>query len=1759
MSVAVSNTLTVDLPGVDLGDHAFDTTSSRHFHATDRTGTRVLVRIPRYKSDGIRTLASYRFALRIGQSMDVAGCLKPRDVLHVSGLSALVLEPFQGELLEALIPKDGMRIERLIDCSVDLARALDALHLQGVIHRDVSPEAFLVASGDQDAKFISLETAAILQHGAGTSGEDLAVNLHYAAPEMTGCMEVAVDYRADLYSLGTCLFRMATGRPPYEAGAGTPLAYAHVTRPVPDLRAIRPELPSVFCDIVTRLLQKDPDERYDTAHGTLHDLSRCAEAFHSSGTVRAFELAQQDHITNFEFTDKPYGRAKEIGALLTACNDHLMQGRRTVVTVSGPSGIGKTTVVDRLRVPLAVAGVQFVVGKFDQFQRDKPYLAFAEAASNLVRLHQTQSSEEQDRRRSMYLDAIGEYGGLLTELVPELTDLFGVQPDVPEVAPTEAQIRFNAVVGRFFRVLATGKTPLVMFIDDLQWADPASLAVIEALSEMPGLEHLMMILGYRSDEIGPGHPARRIVDVLEHNADHFEAVEIHPLMPQSVRELMADTLRRQGPDIDAVADLVHGISSGNPFFVREFLVSLKNRGLIRFDQNKSDWQLDLDGISNVSVPDSVAGMLTDRLADLPAETIDLLDTASCIGNNFDLLTLSKVNEGGMAKMAVDLAPAIAGSLIIPLGSNQRLFEAMGAGGQGDDAGPALGNAHYRFRHDQARLAVHARLNKHLRAERHLKIGRLLLFSVDDTDRDNKAMEIFNHLEMGSELITDPVERVTVARLGLQASKASRKGLAFETARAQLEAASILLSLDAWQTHEDLKLELETGLAECAFALTDGEAMEAASNEILRHITDPVKTIPLQIMRIRYLATQNNFDDATNIAVSVAGTLGVPLPRRPSKTQVLLAAARAMIEQGTRDPRDHKDLPEARDPKIREAIELLSSSCAIAYFSDPNLLPLLGITGTRLSIKHGLAPRSPYCFAVQALMYCGPLNMIERGYKFGELSLATGKRYGGPNEARARFVFDSFVRHWKRPWPEVVSALYNTWAYNRDSGDHENATYSGGVGISADFLSGRGVDTETRFSDLATYLIDCDMPHVRGAFMALLELMRALQQPDLPAELQGDLFDYQFEIENLEAAGNGVLLVQGAMAGGILDFLAGRHERAEARLALAADHEEHITAQPLVPGLVFFRSLNAYRLVQKGIGGKKMLRVARRGKSRLQKWATFSPPNLSHRVSLLNAEDHIVRRAPGKALIELHKAAELAGDAAPLYAYLAHERRADLLATKQSQIGAQLAASAAVESAEAWGSIALANGARHRFNVSENASDFGTGAEAIDLAGFLDTVGAIATETDRETLLERIMSNAISAANADSGLLVRTRPAMEPAIEIMTDRDGKSELSTKDLSYTNPLLVNALQRCLETGEAVVSNDPANDFGTGDKLGADDTPKAILCVPIKLRAKTVGALCLTNFLTRHVFTAARVRFSEALGSQAGFALENARLYGEVQSALLRQTEQTKANQRFVPQALLQALGERSIIDVELSNAVEQDMAVVFADIRGFTSISREIGPEKTIQMINLYLSHVQAGIAANGGFVGNYMGDGLLALFPGRMDDAFHGAIAMSRGLDGYNRDRGEFPELHIGIGVNRGAVTLGMIGDEDHIQCGVLGDTVNVAARIEGITKKLGARFIVSASCVSALSEPQRFLLRPIGRFSVRGHIDALELFECLDVHPSDVRTRLRESLSTFSEAVEMSEAGDLDAAARLFESCDSNAGGDSVARRLADRCRNWTP
>ncbi len=1753
----------MDIPGYQLDELVLESPRTRIYRAHSPSQQSVMIRTPASHHPEPAQVARYRLAYELGCKADREAVVRHLELLRLRSSVALITENFGDTSLKALIPETGFRLRPLLEKSLALAKALALLHAGGILHRDVKPGNVMVDTRNDRLRFIDLETAAELNRDRGdpiTTAQSEGT-LPYTSPEQCGCVNSPVDERADLYSLGVTLFQMAAGRLPFRQQDPSALVHAHIALPPPRLSDERNDLPEAFCQIVARLLEKNMEDRYSSASGVVHDLQQCVTQYHRSGTVQHFGIAQNDVSPLFRVSDLLYGRERESEQLRNAY-ESFRRGNRTVVTVSGVSGIGKTAFVEHMRRSTVRGAGAFFSGKYDQFKRDQPYFGLIQAARNLLRFELSQPESALQARRSALRDALGIHARLLTDVLPELQIILGDQPEVDQVAPAAAARRFHGLVARFLRVFATGQTTLVIFIDDFQWADPPSLQLLEALAHGDGLNHVMFILGYRSNELGGGDPARRTLAELKNTAQEHCDIELGPLDDSETCALVQATLHRSDEEARQLAAHIHNVAAGNVFFVRELLLALNERRFFHFDGVRQQWLWDLLQLAGQGVPDNVVDLLTHRLKGLPETCLDLLDTASCVGSEFDLRTIANVHEIKQSEAAAQLAPAVHNGLLVPLDGDYKVFEMLSDWQMDNAAMLKLGTARYRFQHDQVRHRVHQRLDSEQRSQRHLKIGRLLLRTLSKEELETNVVEVFNHLTYGAQRLQNDQERHTYARLGLRSARAAQRGLAFETARTQLNVATTLLPPDPWAQDYETVLGIKLTLAECAFALGNDEDFEAFTQQILTNVKDPIDAARVHGLYIRFLSTATRYAEAVDIGVRVARFLGVALPRKPHALHVLAGVAKALWAQGRRDHAALENIPESNDMKTNEAINLLNQSSSAAYFSEPNLLPLIGITSTRLSLRHGLNPGSPYGFAVWALVLCGVLGQIENGYGFGSLALKVGRRYGGVEEARARFVVTAFVKHWKEPLADVAKLLLDDWSFNRDAGDDESAVYSAGVLLYTDFLSGGSLDADQRHPEVVRYIRDNNKLHVKDCFLAWIELFEALRAPLLPEQLSGEWFRFAEKMPEFERTHNGVQIAISSIAQGILDFFAGRFAIAEKHFATAGRFKDNIVAQVLVPGLAFYRALNAYRLYAVN-PGRRVLAIARRRTARLQKWAKFAPFNLDHRISLLHAEEALVRRRIDRAVMHLHQACDQAASGAVLYQALAEQRLSEIFLQIGNENQAQLNASRAAATFKRWGAPALVNRMKFGSSLSTRVpctsfDDVDTepiNTEKMDLRSLTETIGAISSEIDQEKLLDRLMTTLMQAANADRGLLILTDNDVNPVVEVQARIGGPVQRVRKALDAYPDLAGSVVNLTLRTGKMTVVADAASDELVTDVAYVKRARvRAILASGVTVQGRRIGVIYLENHLARNAFTANRVEVIEALGSQAGIALENARLYQSVQDALAVQTALTVANRRFVPEEVLTGLGVKSIIDVELNEAIERDMSVMFADLRNFTALSLQLGARRTIQMVNRYLSHVQPGIAANHGFVGEYRGDSFIALFPDDAENALNGAVAMCQGLAGYNRERGDFPALRFGIGIHSGPVTLGLIGDLDHIQLGVMGDTANTASRVEGLTKHFGATVLLTNASYSRLRHHDRFELRSLGKVEVAGRSKAIQVYECLDAYPEQLQAALLSTRNRFAEAVTLYTEGQWILAHAGFSDCLAVCPEDTVSSRFGERC-----
>ena len=531
--------------------------------------------------------------------------------------AVLVLRDPGGEFLDRVIERRKEQPLDLTCClrtAIGLVAALSHVHQQGLIHKDVKPENVLVDDAGH-AWLTGFGVASRLGRERVTPApaETIPGTLAYMSPEQTGRMNRSVDARSDLYSLGITLYQMLTGALPFAAFDSLEWVHCHIARQ-PVAPADRADVPAPLSAIVMKLLAKNAEERYQTAAGLEADLERCLSQWQARGHIDPFRLGENDSSDRLLIPEKLYGRRREVDTLLSALDRTIAHGTAECVVVSGYAGVGKSSVVNELQKRLVAPRGLFAAGKFDQYKWDVPYATLTQAFQMLMRQVLVTSDVEIAQWRSAILEALGPNGQLMINLIPEVEFVIGKQPPVAELPPQEARRRFQSVFRRFLSAFATAEHPLVLFLDDLQWLDRATLELLEPLVTDPDVRHLVLIGAYRDNEVDASHPLTGVLAAIRAAGVSTHDIVLAPLAFDDVAQLVSDSLRCERDAAVPLARLIHEKTGGNPFFVNQFVTSLADEGLLRFDRGAAAWCWDLDRIHAKGYTDNVANLMIEKLS-----------------------------------------------------------------------------------------------------------------------------------------------------------------------------------------------------------------------------------------------------------------------------------------------------------------------------------------------------------------------------------------------------------------------------------------------------------------------------------------------------------------------------------------------------------------------------------------------------------------------------------------------------------------------------------------------------------------------------------------------------------------------------------------------------------------------------------------------------------------------------------------------------------------------------------------------------------------------------------------------------------------------------------------------------------------------------------------------------------------------------------------------------------------------------------------
>lgn len=1733
-------------------------------------------------------IASFKREFEVTRLLRSAATVEALELQRLGRRWVMVLEDFGGESLRAQGLAGKLDLRSFLELAIALARAVEALHRHRLIHKDLTPGNIIYNRTSRSLKIIDFGISSLLdrEERSFSSPEHIEGTLSYISPEQTGRINRAVDQRSDLYSLGVLLYELWLGRLPFRESDPLTLVHCHIAkRPLAPI-AVEARTPQVLSDLLLKLLAKDADARYQTARGLAADLERLLQLHSESPAARLpiFPLGQRDHAGTLVLSQRLYGRQEELSALLAAY-DQVAAGRSSLLLVSGYSGVGKSALVREIYRPVTAARGFFLSGKYDQLQRAVPYTAFLQAFRSLLSQILTYSEAEVARWQQRLKAALGQSGQVIVDVLPELGHIIGPQPEVPRLAGREASNRFHVVFQQFIAAFAAAEHPLTLFLDDLQWADEASLSLLEVLVTSSGSQHTLIVGAYRENEVHAAHPLALLLRELQGKGHSPQELKLRPLHCSEVEHWVADSLKISLETAAPLAALLFQKTQGNPFFLAEFLKSLCGSGLLCFDPEASTWRWDLPGIESLTATANVTELMIGKVQRLPKATEHALRLAAALGNRVSLRTLARLLGESERAVALTVWPAVIEGLVAPIGDDYKLLEVEEPGLQ-DSV-----QVEYKFAHDRVQQAAYSLIPELERPAVHRHIGQTLLRQAAAELRPEELFQIVNHLNAGQALLRSPAEREELHRLNHRASAAAQATIAFGPAFSyQLQAIALRIGAPATAAEaaraalpEDPELiaTLYAEAAELAYLSTNFDALETLAAIALSLTPDPLRLARVYEVKIRACFAQGRPRESIAAGIEILGRLGCPLPAEPGPADIGAGLARVAAALRDTPVEALLDLPRMVDPSKLLVMRILTGLIPAAFIALPPLFPVLVLTQVELSIMHGNAPQSPVAYVSYGLILCGVIGDIPTGYRFGELAdrllqkLDTRER-----SAMTTAIVQCGTRHWKESIASTQAVLPRAYQAGVDTGDLEYAAIALEIYCYNAYFIGR----ELTQSERELYGYSQAMRHIRQERVYQLNevyrqaMLGLLGRSADPCVLSGEAGSEEAWLARHQAANDQSGLAELYLHKLILLNYFGR-------FAEAAPWSERAGAcMGALPGFVhnavycFHDSLAQLGRLPDVAADERPALLARvaENQGKLQVWAEHAPMNQAHRFCLIEAERARIAGEVERAESELAKSIGLAQKYGfPHEEGLAHERAALFY---EQQGNAKAAAAQRMEARYAyqqWGAMAKVADLDRRYGTSEPTSSGAVGDFAsstvtlvsstgtslnVDLEAILRASRALSSEVALDALLRRILEVVLQTAGAERGVLI-----LQEQGAWLVQAEGSVQSSTIEVLQRTPLApagdgsreeslpLSILQYVQRTRQVLVLRDAAQegDFCTADYVVRRQA-RSILVVPLLSQAKLSGLLYLENHSAAGTFNGARIELLRILTAQATISIENARLYAGLQAL-------TEAQRRFVPYQFLQSLSHADIAKVQLGDHVAKRMTTLFCDLRGFTRISERLGPRRVIALLNRYFAAMEPAIVQHGGFIDSFNGDEIMALFDVRVDQALQAATAMRQALAQFNEREVAAGELALkaGAGLNTGDVILGTVGGRDRIKCGVVGDCVNLASRIEQLTKRYDAAVLLGEETYNDLEDPSQFSFRVVDRVAVRGKERPITVYELLDAESGDRRARREAGRAALHEAQQLYGAREFATALATFHELAGADPEDPVPALFAARCRHY--
>lgn len=1408
------------------------------------------------------------YEYNVTKSLTASEIIRAYDFINAGYNRALILEDFGGISLYHYIKLARHDLGIFLGIAVAIVKAVDVIHRERIIHKDIKPQNIFINKISKEIKITDFSNASrmIKETPVVMNPELIEGTLAYVSPEQTGRMNRSIDFRSDYYSLGVTLYELFTGVLPFACSDPMELIHAHIAMQAISVDRVNSTIPPIVSRIIMKLLSKNAEDRYKSAAGIRADLEECLKRLTKYNVVDDFPLGVKDRSDSFIIPEKLYGRNRHLEALYGEYQ-RVVHGEFRMILFSGPPGIGKSTLIKEIHKPLIKEKGYFISGKFDQYKRTFPYLAFIQAIQDLVRQILTESEEQLENWKKIIIAALENDASILINIFPDIELIIGHHAMTEKISAVELKDRFLAVFLKFIKVFAQRNKPLVLFLDDLQWIDDSSLQLLHALMMNHGVSGLLIIGTYRDADIEYNEQALRLFEYLEKRKDFWTRVELGTLNLEDINSLVSDTLSVQPADSMILSELIVAKTGGNPFFVKEFLINLYQNKYIQCNECGT-WQFDIRRISIANMTDNVVDLLIDRYKDLPIDVKELLQTVSCLGSMFSLHELFLFFDTIKVQIFDSIQLAVENGILIK--SNDQLC----------------------FSHDRIQEAVYSTLENERREQIHYLIARYLFNKSVVKKNDDDIFNLAHHYNCAANLLTTEEEKETLSRINLKAGIRAKQSIAYEAANDFMKKALGSLPADSWRSVYDLALSIHSEMVELGYLRGNSEEAERHFKIVKNKVANPIDAVRVYEVIIYHKTALNNMEEAFRLGLEALAMLGMKMPRKPGPALLLkeiITARINLINKKIEDLVDNKDLT---DPKQASIARLLMCCSEASYITSPDYLPLIILKLLNISLKYGNSIYAPYAYASYGVILSAFLNNIDRGHKFGKLSLLVLEKYNAEEfKCKVYFLFGNLINHWKNHLRTDLEYLEESYVSGFQMRDPSFASYAVNHYLFHRFFMGEKLDVmKDLFSQYTAIMERFQQLNPTQSFKLWHQLV--VNICDDAADkclIKGEICDEDVlipeKIKTKELTCLGFYTV-GKM---FLYYLYGDYKKAIEVARSGEKNLKGVLGMIFIPEFYYLYSLAmlAHSLTAGKTEYMRMLGKIDSNQKKMKRWMSHAPENYTHKYLLVEAE----RQARKGVMIDALRLYERSIDHAGRNGFLhdeaiANERCARFLTFNGFDKTAITYYNNSFLLYDSWGARIKVDLFKSEFpwlqsySVSPLKIEFKNNelVRSLDLNTMMKASYAISSEIEISKLNKTLIRIILENAGAQRGLMMlENEGEMYIQAECIAENSRVVMFETLPIRSYGKAPLSVINYVRRTKESVVLNDSSGEGRfKDDPYIREHQARSILCVPLVKQQELKGIIYLENNLVIGAFPPERQETVKLLSTQAAISIENALLF-------------------------------------------------------------------------------------------------------------------------------------------------------------------------------------------------------------------------------------------------------------------------------------------